>query len=177
VGGRYPRMEYRLVLPPQGITELSRPETAKQLQHLLSAHNWIRSSIPDYARNVAFPQELLRRCQEQVNSAKASNLSRISLVHGDTWMTDHDTVFSRVKELVSHAVTWAYPKQDYEMCLFTDANDFHWGIILTQVPKTQLKISVHDQEHEPLAFLSGSFNANQCHWSDTRRNHSQSWTR
>jgi len=47
------------------------------------------------------------------------------------------------------------------MSLFTDARDFDWGIILTQVPKKQLKVSVHDQEHEPLAFLSGSLNATE----------------
>jgi len=67
----------------------------------------------------------------------------------------------RLNELVAHAVTLAHPKEDYEMCLFIGANEFHWGIILTQVPKKHLKVSVHDHEHEPLAFSSGSFNATQ----------------
>ena len=49
--------------------------------------------------------------------------------------------------------------------MLTDASDFHWGIILTQVPKKHLKVSVHDQEHEPLAFIGGSFNAFQLRWS------------
>jgi len=80
-------------------------------------------------------------------------------------MAYHDTAFSRVNELVSHTVTLAHPKQEYEMCQFTDTSDFHWGIILTQVPKKDLKVSVHDQEHEPSAFLSGSFNAPQRRWS------------
>jgi hypothetical protein len=31
------------------LSELPRPETAKQLQHLLSGLNWIRSTIPGYA--------------------------------------------------------------------------------------------------------------------------------
>jgi hypothetical protein len=51
------------------------------------------------------------------------------------------------------------------MCLFTNSSDFHWGIILTQVPENHLKVSVHDQDHEPLAFLSGLFNATQPRWS------------
>ena len=45
----------------EGLTELPRPETAKQLQHLLSALNWIRSTIPDYGRNVVPVRELLKR--------------------------------------------------------------------------------------------------------------------
>jgi len=70
-------------------------------------------------------------------------------------MADHNTVFSRVKKLVTHAVTLSHPKQDYAMCLFTDASDFHWGIILTRVPKKQPKVSVHDQKHETFASLTG----------------------
>ena len=76
----------------------------------------------------------------------------ISLLHGVTWLADHDTAFSSVKELVAHAVTLNHRKQDYDLCLFTDASEFHWGSILTQVPKKQLKVSMHDQEYEPLAF-------------------------
>jgi len=51
----------------RGLLELPRPETAKQLQHLLRALNWIRNTIPDYARNVAPLQEFLKRCQGQAN--------------------------------------------------------------------------------------------------------------
>jgi len=112
----------------KGLPELPRPETAKQLLHLLSALYWIRSTIPEYARNLAPLQELLKRWERQANSAKVSKLSRISLVHGVTWMADHDTAFSSVKELVAHAVTLAHAKQDYELCLFTHASDFHLGI-------------------------------------------------
>ena len=65
----------------KGLTELPRPETTKQLQHLLSSLNWITSTIPDYARNVSPPEEHLKRCQQQANSEKGL---RISLVHGDT---------------------------------------------------------------------------------------------
>ena len=39
------------------------------------------SFMLDYARNVATLQELVKRCQGRANSAKASKLSRISLVH------------------------------------------------------------------------------------------------
>jgi hypothetical protein len=92
-------------------------------------------------------------------------------------MADHDTTFSRVKELVTHAVTFAHPKQDYELCLFRDASNFHWGIILTQAPKKQLKVSVHDQEHVPLAFKVD--HSMQLHVAGVslRRKHSQSWNR
>jgi hypothetical protein len=77
---------------------------------------------------VAPLEELLKRYQEQAISAKDSKLSRISLVDGDTWMIGHDPAFSRVKDLTNHTVTSNHPKQGYEMCLLTDARDFHWEI-------------------------------------------------
>jgi hypothetical protein len=70
-------------------------------------------------------------------------------------MAEHGSAFIRVKKLVTHAVALAHPKQDYKMYLFTDASDLYSRIFLTQVPNKQLKVSVHDQEHKPLVFLSG----------------------
>jgi hypothetical protein len=43
--------------------------------------------------------------------------------------------------------------------MLTHASGFHWGIILTQAPKKQLKVSVHDQEPELFPFSSVSLNA------------------
>jgi len=147
------------------------PATAAH--NLLSALHWIRITVPDYVRKVTPLQELLKRCQGQAKSAKALNLSRISLV----WMAEPNTAFRHVKELLADTVTLGHPNQHYEMCLFTDASDFHWGIILTRVPQKQLKVSVHDQKHEPLACLSGSFNATNVAGASLRRKHFQSWNR
>ena len=50
------------------------------------------------------------------------------------------------------------------MCLFTDASDTHWSIILTQAPKGSLctsKLEVHDLPHETLAFISGAFHSSE----------------
>jgi len=67
----------------KGLTELPRPATAKQLHHLLWALGWIRSIIPEYARNWTPVQELLKRCQGQANSPKACKISKIFRVDED----------------------------------------------------------------------------------------------
>jgi len=51
------------------------------------------------------------------------------------------------------------------VCLFTGASDFHWGVIVTQMPKGNLDLDVLVQRHEPLAFLSGTCNRSHKHWS------------
>ena len=49
------------------------------------------------------------------------------------------------------------------MCFFTDASEYHWGVIVTQMTKEDLDVLM--QRHEPLAFLSGNFNRSPKHWS------------
>jgi hypothetical protein len=68
-------------------------------------------------------------------------------------MADPERAFNQDMESVTHTVTLTHPRYDYQSFLLTDARDFHWVIILLQVPKKQLKVSVDDQEHEPLAFF------------------------
>jgi hypothetical protein len=62
--------------------------------------------------------------------------------------------FERMKHIIAHSVTVAYPKDGYEVCLFTDASDFHWDVIVTQMAVEDLDLDVLVQRHEPLAFLS-----------------------
>ena len=61
------------------------------------------------------------------------------------------------------------------MCLFTDVSDFHWDVIVTQMPKEDLDLDVLVQRHEPLAFLSGTFNRSQKHWSVIEKERSLLW--
>ena len=44
-------------------------------------------------------------------------------------------MFQRLKEILGNTVRLAPPKDDQEFCLFTDASDSHWGLILTQIPQ------------------------------------------
>jgi transposase InsO family protein len=50
------------------------------------------------------------------------------------------------------------------MCVFTDASDLHWGGVVTQCAPEELSKSVLEQEHQPLAFISGSFHGSQLKW-------------
>ena len=60
-------------------------------------------------------------------------------------------------------MTVAHPKDGYDVCLFTDASDFHWSVIVAQMPKEDLDLDVLVQRHETLAFLSKTFNRSQKH--------------
>ena len=59
----------------------------------------------------------------------------------------------------------AHPNFANEFCLFTDASDLHWGVVLTQLNDKNKASKVYERHHEPLAFLSGSFSGSQLRWS------------
>jgi len=96
-------------------------------------------------------------------SAKSSKLKSVQLK--EIWKEEHSKCFERMKHIIALSVTVTHPKDGYEVCIFTNASDFHWGVIVTQMPKEDLDLDVLVQRHEPLAFLSGTFNRSQKHWT------------
>ena len=52
------------------------------------------------------------------------------------------------------------------MLIFRDASECHWGSFVTQVPDAEMdqNLPVEDMTHEPLAFLSGTFEGSQMRW-------------
>lgn len=49
--------------------------------------------------------------------------------------------------------------------MYTDSSDTAWSGIVTQVPYSHVYRSHAKQDHAPLSFLSGRFNAIQLGWS------------
>ena len=67
--------------------------------------------------------------------------------------------WSNAKNLVAYPVVLSHLKDRYEILMFPDASDNHWGSFLTQVPNAELEDGVEAERtsHGPLGFLSGPF--------------------
>ncbi|OWZ21917.1 hypothetical protein PHMEG_0003470 [Phytophthora megakarya] len=61
-------------------------------------------------------------------------------------------------------VPLAHPDPTRAVCLFCDASQDSWGAICTQVTESDLGKPLHEQDHRPLAFLSGRFTGAQLGW-------------
>ena len=59
----------------------------------------------------------------------------------------------------------AYPKEGFLLCVFPDASDTQWGILLTQIPEEDANKDFEDQRHEILFMASGPFRGAQLRWS------------
>ena len=64
---------------------------------------------------------------------------------------------------MANTVAVSHPKDGYEVRMFPDASDKHWGRFFTQVPTAELEggVEVEEMSHEPLGFLSGTFRGPQ----------------
>ena len=141
------------------------PTDAGQLQQFLASCNWVRGFLPAYAELVGPLQNLLLKAMTGLKRRTTAAASKVSLAdHG--WGKEHDASFAALKAALVTAVTSAYPDDEKEFCLFTDASDDYWGAILTQVPagSTASDVPICDWNHEPLAFLSGVFRGPQKRW-------------
>jgi hypothetical protein len=55
------------------------------------------------------------------------------------------------------SMTLAFPDTDKRICVLTDACVRFYAGLMTQIDEEQLDLPIEEQDHQPLAFLSGEF--------------------
>ncbi|KAH9150284.1 hypothetical protein AeNC1_019325, partial [Aphanomyces euteiches] len=77
-------------------------------------------------------------------------------------LTDDEVkAFEAVKTKLRSAIELAHPRDDATTCLFTDASDTGWPIIVTQVLGFDADVPIQDQQHQMLVCQSGMFTGAQ----------------
>jgi RNase H-like domain found in reverse transcriptase len=59
------------------------------------------------------------------------------------------------------SMTLAFPDPGKRICVLTDASDRIYAGLVTQIKEVQLNLSMEEQDHQPLAFLSDEFKGAQ----------------
>ena len=112
----------------QALNDLGYPETAGDLMQFICASGWMRASIIDYAR---LAEPLSRKLHEATAGMKKTkrvpNGVKIDMSDGDR------NAFDVLKAAIVNAASLAFPTSGARMCMFTDASDLGWAIIITQV--------------------------------------------
>ncbi|OWZ11930.1 LOW QUALITY PROTEIN: hypothetical protein PHMEG_00014979 [Phytophthora megakarya] len=155
-----------MMISAHGLVNLPAPRTAGELQQFLCAVNWMRGNTSEYNAITASLQywSLQRPWHSVAQSRKKSRLHRV-LLNSVGWTTEHDAALAHVKDALLKMVILAHPKEEWEVCLFADASQTLFGAVVTQIPSADVGLPVHEQRHQPLAFLSGSFVGNMSRWS------------
>nr|CCA15462.1 PREDICTED: GapPol polyproteinlike putative [Albugo laibachii Nc14] len=116
----------------QGFCELEPPETAAELQHFLCAVNWMRNNILNYKTLVKDLQDVLEYATKSAGNRKKRNLMNV-LLRDHGWSPKHDALLQQIKGILFAMVPMAHPKDTWDVCLYTDASQDHWGAIIAQV--------------------------------------------
>ncbi|GMF49575.1 unnamed protein product [Phytophthora fragariaefolia] len=98
------------------------------LQRFLCAINWMRESIVDYARHVA---PLQRKLDTALVSTRRTRRAAAEI--DITLDEEKRVVFDHVKEMLASSATLDFPDDQATTCLFTDASNVGWALIVTQV--------------------------------------------
>jgi hypothetical protein len=148
---------------PERVKSLSTmppPTTAGELQQYLCALNWMRSSIPDFARLSKSLRQVLEKAAKGT-SRKSQVLKRIPITLHEEAKAD----FRSLNACVANTVMLAHPSQEADFFLFTDASDDGWGSVLFQIHQYDEAKDIQEQNPEPLYFLSGRFTDAKHRWS------------
>jgi len=147
------------------VGKMPRPGNAAELRSYLAAAGWLRSAIPNYAALIQPLLSLQTAAGKLARTSTTASMAKVPLTGPECqWTVVHEDAFKAVNAAVAAATELAYPADDKVVCVFTDASAEHWAGVVTQTAPDQLVLPVVDQRHEPLAFVSGHFDASQRNW-------------
>jgi hypothetical protein len=81
------------------------------------------------------------------------------------WGPDEQATFKELQAAIMESMTCAFPDSDNRICVLTDASDRFYAGFVTQIDGEQLDLPMEEQDHQPLAFLSGEFKGAQPRWA------------
>lgn len=140
------------------------PSTAGELQQFICGVNWLRDSLVDFARTAAPLQTKLDHAL-----ANTRKTSRAAAGINIQLTSDERAAFDAVKDLLINSATLAHPSDHATTCLFTDASQTGWAVVVTQVDDFDPKVPIVEQQHRLLQCLSGTFTGSQLNWSVTEK--------
>ena len=144
----------------EALTKIPYPTTCGELQQFLCAANWMRTSMPNYSQIVAsLTTKLDESMRGRGRKKRVANTIKIELNRTER------NAWDALKAALNSAVELEHVDDEATMCLFTDASDEGWSVIVTQVRDYDDSKPPNEQKHKMLICLSGRFKGAQENWS------------
>ena len=146
------------------ILNIGIPKTGVELAHAIYTSNWLSTTIPGLAKLI----DPLRQVLKSIHKAKDSNRKKKAMVGVDLkdygWGDEQTAAWEDFVEAVRGAAENAVYESSKELCLWRDASDHFFSVVVTQCESAELEKPYDKQHHEPLYFLSGKFKGAQENW-------------
>jgi RNase H-like domain found in reverse transcriptase len=129
------------------------------LVQYVAAFNWIQSVIPNYSKRVTSLQGALAKVFEgKIRSTKKA-ADAVSLLH--LWRPEDQAAFKCLQGAVMESMALAFPDPDKRIFVLTDASNLFYSGLVTQIHEDKIDLFIEEQNHRPLALLSGEFKGAQ----------------
>jgi RNase H-like domain found in reverse transcriptase len=146
----------------EALQTMQEPQNGADLVQYVAAVNWMRSAIPTYSNPVAPLQAALAKVFEGKSRRTKKAAAAVSLLH--LWGPEEQSAFKDLQAAIMDSMTLAFPYPDKRICVLTGAWDRFYAGLVTQIDEEQLGLPMEEQDHQPLAFLSGEFKGAQLRW-------------
>jgi RNase H-like domain found in reverse transcriptase len=123
----------------------------------------MRSAIPNYSKRVASLQAALTKVFEGKSRRKKKAAAAVSVLH--LWGPEEQAAFEDLQAAIMDSMKLAFPDPDIRICFLTDASDRFYAGLVIKIEKEQLDLPMEEQDHRPLALLSGEFKGAQLRWT------------
>lgn len=125
-------------------------------------------AIPDFSACLVLLKEVLeeaytltgRRTRRSVRNTRLSQL---------LWGPACISVFNKLQKQLQQAVTLAHRKEGHALCMYTDASENSWAVVVIQCTRGQLSKPTEKQQYEALAFVEASFRRAQRNWNTSEK--------
>lgn len=148
----------------EGLLNMEPPTTGAHLQQFVCALQWVKQGIPNFTELILPLHNFLERIYDDIGKRTKRAVSRV-LLEKYGWGEPELIAFQSCKNALANQVTLSHRDPEQRLCVYTDASDFSWSGIITQVPKNDVCKPHKEQRHSPISFLSGKFDATQLGWS------------
>jgi RNase H-like domain found in reverse transcriptase len=147
----------------EALQTMQEPQNGADLVQYVAAVNWMRSAIPNYSKRVALLQAALAKVFEGKTRRTKKAAAAVSLIH--LWGPEEQAVLKDLQAAIIASMTLEFTDPDKRICVLTDASDRFYAGLVTQIDEKQLGLPMEEQDHQPLAFLSGEFKGAQLRWT------------
>jgi RNase H-like domain found in reverse transcriptase len=147
----------------EALQTMQEHQNGADLVQYVAAVYWMRSAIPNYSKRVAPLQAALAKVFEGKSRSTKKAAAAVSLLH--LWGAEEQAAFKHLQAAVMDSMTLAFPDPDKRICVLTDAPDRFYSGLVTQIDEEHLDLPMEEQDHQPLAFLSGEFIGAQLRWT------------
>jgi site-specific DNA-cytosine methylase len=148
----------------QGLRDAPLPTLASELYHLISVAGWMRDKIPDLAA-LAHPMRLLVDAALAIKGKRTiKSIEKVKLTDVG-WTDNHVSQYKTLINAMVNTIQRACFDPDKVTCIWSDASELHFSMMLTQCAPGELEKPLDDQRHDILVCNSGTFTRAQLKYS------------